>query len=304
MDTDNKTTVINKLKDICSLKSNVPLSDYTTFKTGGNAEYFIEPDNDKEIANIMSLIKGNRYPCTVIGGGSNLLISDQGLPGIVIKISDNRSELKVEDGLIYASAFMQKEKFIDEAISNGFGGVKFMAGVPGSVGGGIYMNAGTFMGCFIDVLRIIRILDTDCTIREIPVKPEDSGYRKMNVPEDSLILGGYFDLPSDDNSELLKNEIKDIVDDRWSKHPMEYPSAGSVFKNPQGHSSWKLVNDCGLKGFSIGGASVSEKHTNFIINKSGATSSDIFNLINHVRDSVFEKFGIRLETEIKILGKF
>jgi len=301
---DISNTIHGMLSPLGKVKFNVPLSEYTTFKTGGNASVFIEPACEENIPKIIGILKSENIDFFIMGGGSNLLISDEGLDCAVIKISEKDLTFKKEGDLLYASAFMDKEDFIDQAIELGYGGVKFIAGVPGTVGGGIFMNAGTYMGCFIDVLKKIRIVNSDLEIEDIQVSQNDSNYRKMNLPEGVVILGGFFDLPTCENKEALKQEIKDIIDDRWSKHPMEYPSAGSVFKNPEGHSSWKLVDDCGLKGYTIGGAAVSDKHTNFIINKNSAKSSDIYELIHHIQQAVMDKFGIVLETEIKITGKF
>jgi len=179
-----------------------------------------------------------------------------------------------------------------------------MAGIPGSVGGGIFMNAGTFMGCFVDILKKIRGVDYNGSLFEVDAGSDISGYRKMNLPDNTVITGGIFSLPENDNPGEPGKRVEEIIKDRWSKHPMDYPSAGSVFKNPEGYSSWKLINDSGLKGCSIGGAMVSEKHTNFIINTGNALSCDIYNLIRHVQDTVFKNTGVTLETEIKILGEF
>jgi UDP-N-acetylmuramate dehydrogenase len=160
------------------------------------------------------------------------------------------------------------------------------------------------MGCFSDILRKIRISDFRGNINEIEVTCESSGYRHMEIPENSIILGGIFSLPDAENPDEVRKRINDIIADRWQKHPMEFPSAGSVFKNPEGYSSWKLINDSGLKGFSVGGARVSEKHTNFIVNNSNASSSDIYRLIRHIQETVYKRFSVNLETEIRFIGEF
>jgi UDP-N-acetylmuramate dehydrogenase len=179
-----------------------------------------------------------------------------------------------------------------------------MAGIPGAVGGGIYMNAGTYMGSFSDILDSVKVLLHDGTVVNISMDRNESSYRKMDLPENSVILGGFFKLPEADDAGDLKKRIDEIISDRHTKHPMEYPSAGSVFKNPEGYSSWKLIDDAGLKGFSIGGAMVSGKHTNFIINAGGAVSSDIYRLVKHVQERVYGKSGVMLETEIRLMGEF
>ena len=297
----------NAVKEISNygkVEFNSPLSLCTTFKSGGNADILIEPYSEDGLSSIMPVLTGEGIPFHIIGGGSNLLISDKGLRGAVVKVSGLDNSFKISGEYIYAGAALSKEKFISEAISAGFGGVEFMAGIPGSVGGGIFMNAGTFMGCFVDILKKIRGVDYSGSVFEVDAGSDISGYRKMNLPDNTVITGGIFSLPENDNPGELVKRVEDIIKDRWSKHPMDYPSAGSVFKNPEGHSSWKLINDSGLKGCSIGGAMVSEKHTNFIINTGSALSRDIYNLIRHVQETVFRNTGVTLETEIKILGEF
>ena len=299
-----KNELIRELSRSSSVKEGPLLSDYTTFKTGGKADILIEPFDEAGVTEAISLVRSAGIPLTVIGGGSNLLISDRGLRGAVIKISAERFSPEIIEGSIYSSSFVAKERFIEFAIESGYGGVEFMAGIPGSIGGGIFMNAGTFLGSFIDIMYKIRIADFTGNVAEIDIDRNSSGYRKMSIPHDSVILGGYFSLPPAENIDALRSCIKTTVDERWIKHPMEYPSAGSVFKNPEGHSSWKLIDDCGLKGYRIGGAMISEKHTNFIINTGNATSQNIYDLIRHIQFTVYEKTGIQLDTEVRITGSF
>jgi len=295
---------IKELSQYGRIEFDSTLSLHTTFKTGGNADILITPFNEDSIAHIIHIIKNEHIPVHIIGGGSNLLISDKGLQGITIKISDSKSSFNISDGYIYASASLSKEEFISNAINSGFGGIEFMAGIPGSIGGGIFMNAGTYMGSFDSILKKIRLLNDAGSIVETDMDGLISGYRTMTIHENNIILGGYFSLPKADNIAEIKMRIDSIIKDRWEKHPMDYPSAGSVFKNPQNASSWKLINDSGLKGHRIGGAEISEKHTNFIINRGNATSSDIYNLIKYVKEEVLSKQGVRLETEIKMMGEF
>jgi len=295
---------VKEISNFGKIDFNSSLSLCTTFKTGGNADILIEPFSEDALASIMPVLTGEGIPFCIIGGGSNLLISDKGLRGAVVKVSGIETGFGLSGEYIYAGAALSKERFISEAISAGFGGVEFMAGIPGSMGGGIFMNAGTFMGCFVDILKKIRGVDYNGTVFEVDAGADISGYRKMNLPENTVITQGLFSLPEADNPDEIRTRVDDIIRDRWSKHPMDYPSAGSVFKNPEGHSSWKLINDSGLKGCRIGGAMVSEKHTNFIINTGNGQSCDIYNLIRHVQETVLENTGIHLETEIKIMGEF
>ena len=296
--------ILKKINTYAPVSTGVNLSGFTTFKTGGPAEVLVEPSDEVSLTGILNIIRSQGVPITVIGGGSNLLISDRGIEGIVLKISETTATPLLSEKYIYASSFVLKDKFIEWAVNSGYGGLEFMAGIPGTIGGGIFMNAGTFMGSFSDILVRIRISDSAGRVYEIDTDQDTSQYRKMNIPEGSVILGGYFSLPIVQDAAPVLKCMRETIDERWVKHPMEYPSAGSVFKNPPGNSSWKLIDDCGLKGFTIGGAMVSEKHTNFIINKGNALSSDIYELINFIRERVFENTGVRLETEIKIMGDF
>jgi UDP-N-acetylmuramate dehydrogenase len=297
-------SIIKELSTLGLFIEGAPMSSVTTFKTGGSADYLLEPSDETSAVSAVSLLESENIEFHVIGGGSNLLVSDSGLRGVVIRLADEHAGIHISDGLIYAASSVSKEKFISEAIEKGFGGVEFMAGIPGAMGGGIFMNAGTFMGCFSDILRKIRISDFRGNITEVQVTCESSGYRHMDIPENSIILGGFFTLPENDDPAGVRKRVDDIIADRWKKHPMEFPSAGSVFKNPEGHASWKLINDSGLKGFSVGGAMVSEKHTNFIINSGNASSSDIYRLVKHIQETVYKRFSVNLETEIRFMGEF
>lgn len=292
------------LERLGSLRSRIPLDRFTTFRTGGIADLLFEPAGEDHLCDALQLLNGEGIPCTFIGGGSNLLVSDRGIRGAVIRICRENEKPVSCDDTIYAPAWVSKEMFISFAIANSLGGVEFMAGIPGTVGGGIYMNAGTNTGCFSDILRAVKIVRPGGGIETVEADTRHSLYRNNRLPQGSAILGGYFTLPPSDSSEAVKKSVDRIISERYIKHPMDYPSAGSVFKNPEGRSSWKLINDAGLKGCRLGGAMVSEKHTNFIINTGGATSADIFNLVKHVQQAVFASTGVTLETEIRLLGDF
>ncbi len=301
----NKTASCSRnLERLGNVYSNIPLARFTTFRTGGIAEILFEPAGEAQLCEAINLLAEQEIPCTIIGGGSNLLVSDRGIKGAVIRVCREEERPLFLDSLVYAPAWISKEMLIGFAVENSLGGIEFMAGIPGTVGGGIYMNAGTNTGCFSDILREIKVMRPGAgieTLRAGSILPQ---YRKIHLPEGSVILGGYFSLPQSDSSESVKKCVEDIINERHAKHPMEYPSAGSVFKNPEGLSSWKLINDAGLKGCRWGGAMVSEKHTNFIINTGDATSEDIYNLVKHVQQTVHASTGVMLETEIRLLGEF
>ncbi|HPS58866.1 MAG TPA: UDP-N-acetylmuramate dehydrogenase [Spirochaetota bacterium] len=300
----NTKSLGRELERLGSLFINIPLDRFTTFRTGGIADMLFEPAGEEQLCDALQLLRGEGIPCTFIGGGSNLLVSDHGIRGAVIKICREDEKPVFCDDLVYAPAWVSKEMFISFAIENSLGGIEFMAGIPGTVGGGIYMNAGTNTGCFSDILRAVKIVRPGSGIETVEADSSLSLYRKNRLPEGSAIVGGFFSLPVSGNSESVKKCVEEIINERRMKHPMEYPSAGSVFRNPKGHSSWKLINDAGLKGCRYGGAMVSEKHTNFIINTGGATSSDIYKLVKRVQQAVFASTGVMLETEIRLLGDF
>lgn len=299
---------IEKIKSWGTATLQAPMYRYTSFQTGGPAELLVEPQGRDDIAAIMSYCHENNLDVTIIGGGSNLLVGDRGIPGVVVRIARDVSGAEDYDydgkNGVRASAFISKEVFINQSLNRGLGDVLFSVGIPGMVGGGLYMNAGTWMGSFADITESVEIVTPRGEMITFTINKEEATYRSMGVPSGSVVLSGNFRLPVTGDPAALMKERDDIIADRESKHPLSYPSAGSVFKNPEGHSSWKLVNDSGLKGKTMGGAQVSELHTNFIINRGGATSADIRNLIEHVQIRVAEEFGISLEAEVRMVGLF
>lgn len=301
-------TIIDALSEWGRVLENEPMRGYTTFRTGGPADVLVMPNDNRCVARIVSFTREARVPLTIIGGGSNLLVGDRGIPGIVMRLCEDTAHPAamsvLDDGIVYADAIAGKDRFIEYAISSGFGGVEFMAGIPGCVGGGIMMNAGTFMGSFADILIDVDIVDAGGAARTVKIDRSMSSYRHMDIDRGAIVTGARFQLERTDDSGGVRARVAEILADRKGKHPLDYPSAGSVFKNPKGHSSWKLIDEAGLKGARIGGAAVSTLHTNFIINADNATSRDIRALIELVRETVGNKFGIELETEVKMIGSF
>ncbi len=298
---------VSYIKTLGRVRFDEPMKEYTSFKCGGPADILIHPDEKCNIPRIILAAKDAGIPLTTIGGGSNLLVGDRGVKGIVLRISDDciiSSTIRLSGEIIYSDACIGKEDFIDFSVEAGFSGVEFMAGIPGTVGGGIMMNAGTTMGTFMGILDSIEYVDCKGRINTVKVDSEMSSYRSINIGDDVIVTGGYFKLPRSKNTEMTKKIIDEILADRKNKHPLDYPSAGSVFKNPEGSSSWQLVDEAGLKGKKIGGAMVSDLHTNFIINYNNACSIDIKRLIEFIQEEVYSKFGINLETEIRMIGEF
>ncbi|MDA3900880.1 MAG: UDP-N-acetylmuramate dehydrogenase [Spirochaetes bacterium] len=288
---------------------NEPMKNHTSFKTGGPADYLILPESENVAAKLISMLHNEKISYTVLGGCTNLVVGDEGIRGVVIKISDDRPGFNsisiIDENTIYAAAGVRKSDFIQFAADNGFTGIDFMVGIPGCIGGGIVMNAGTYMGTFSSVLKKVYYINLKGEPSSTEVDSTMGLYRHLNLEKECvLITGADFTLPQASDSATVKQAIEAIIDDRKQKHPWEFPSAGSVFKNPENEASWKLVNDCGLKGYSIGGAQVSEKHTNFIVNKGGASSAEIRALVAYIQSQVKAKYDIDLHTEIRMIGNF
>jgi UDP-N-acetylmuramate dehydrogenase len=301
-------TIVESLSRHGAVSEKAPLCRYTTYRTGGSADLLIEPRCRDDVSGIVGIAREGGVPLTVIGGASNLLVGDGGIEGIVLRLceGDGRpAEISIlADGAVYAEATASKDRFIAFAVEAGLRGIEFMAGIPGCVGGGVMMNAGTTDGSFADILSGADIVTTEGEPRSLDLDRSMFSYRHVDIGEGSIVTGARFRLDAAEDPGRVRDRIEEILAERRAKHPLEYPSAGSVFKNPQGHSSWKLINDAGLKGKSIGGASVSDLHTNFIINRGGATSRDILDLIHCIQETVLTRFGMTLETEIKMLGVF
>ncbi len=292
--------MLNKLG---AVKADEPMKNHTSFKTGGPADIVIWPKDRDSLKDILMIAEENSINTTVLGGCTNLLVGDSGIRGIVIMMNSGGMIEEKPDGSVYADSMIRKKDFLNYCIDEGYGNVEFLAGLPGCIGGGIFMNAGTTDGNFSDILESVDCLKNR-EIINIKISKEIAEYRNMALPEAVIVFGGYFKLKKSGDMTGVRNNISRIIAERKLKHPLEYPSAGSVFKNPEGHFSWKLVRDSGLSGKTIGGACVSEKHTNFIINTGNATSRDILDLINHVKERVYAEFGIVLEPEIKMIGEF
>jgi UDP-N-acetylmuramate dehydrogenase len=306
-----KTTIRPELLDRLNAAGRVlvdePMSRHTTFRTGGPADALVYARDVRALQEIVRLVKGSDQPLTVIGGGSNLLVSDRGIRGITVRMSADgvfQGNISIRnDGAVYADSTILKEDFIAFCLDHELSGMEFMAGIPGCLGGGIIMNAGTTMGNFIDIVESIDYVNSSGELKTLRLRREMAGYRRLDVEEGAIITGGCFRLARCPDIRRTREIVNGILRDRSMKHPLAFPSAGSVFKNPDGHSSWKLVDDAGLKGCRIGGAMVSELHTNFIINFDNASSSDILRLIEHVRETVHARFNITLVPEIRLIGE-
>ncbi|MCM1308475.1 MAG: UDP-N-acetylmuramate dehydrogenase [Butyrivibrio sp.] len=280
------------------------MDKHTTFKVGGRAKYFAAPTSEEQVRGLIALCKSAGVPYFIVGNGSNLLVSDSGYEGMIILIGQGMSRIKTDGCVITAQAGALLPRLAMAAAAEGLGGLEFAAGIPGSVGGGCVMNAGAYGGELKDVLTRVRALTPDGNIRDFAANELELGYRH------SIFSGGGFVVLEAE----LKLEHKDISEinalmaelaqKRRAKQPLEYPSAGSTFKRPQGFFAGKLIEEAGLKGRGAGGACVSEKHAGFIINKGGATAQDIYDTVRIVINGVKEKHGVTLEPEIRIIGEF
>lgn len=283
-----------------------PLAPYTSFKTGGPADILVTPADSCELRAIISLAKATETPYYIIGNASNMLISDEGFRGIIIMLREAHAQVTVSDegdtATVTAPAGCPLTKVAMEAARAGLTGLEFAAGIPGSLGGAVFMNAGAYGGEIKDCIISARVMDGQGEIFTLDREELDLSYRHSSVSERGLIvLEATFRLKKGDKEEILAT-ITDLNARRRAKQPIEYPSAGSTFKRPEGYFAGKLIQDAGLSGYSAGDACVSEKHCGFVINKGHATSADIMQVINDVSDRVFDAFGVRLEPEVRMLG--
>lgn len=281
-----------------------PMSKHTTFRVGGPADYFVMPQSIEEVQKIVAFCKKSEMPYYIIGNGSNLLVSDSGYRGVIIQIYKTMSEITVEGNLVKAQAGALLSKIGNIALEASLSGFEFAAGIPGTVGGAVVMNAGAYGGEMKDILVSATVLTADGAILTLYNEELELGYRTSIIAKnDYVVLEATYELqPS------VKEEIRGKMDElkvqRVTKQPLEYPSAGSTFKRPEGYFAGKLIQDAGLRGFQVGGAQVSEKHCGFVINKENATAADIIELMKQVSDRVMQEFGVRLEPEVKMLGEF
>ena len=310
----NKEDFYKKLTDKID-KSQVlrdePLANHTSFKVGGPADFVVLPRTTEEIIYIIDLCKSGDIPFYITGNGSNLLVSDKGYDGTIIKISDKFSDVSVslfseEENtyIVCAQAGISLYNLAKTIASEGLAGFEFAAGIPGTVGGAVAMNAGAYGGEVKDCIHSVTALDKDCNVITLSKEELELSYRSSIIQREGYIVLEAEFIFGTGNPDNIFEKIEELNNRRKDKQPLDYPSAGSTFKRPEGSYAGKLIMDCGLSGYSIGGAQVSEKHCGFVINKGNATASDIYNLIQHIKEDVLNKYGIILEQEVKLLGKF
>ena len=282
---------------------NEPMSAHTTFKIGGAADILITVGNLSELQTVISACKDCSMPYMILGNGSNLLVSDKGIEGAVIALDGDFKEISVESETVTAGAGAKLSRLCTVAMEHSLSGLEFAYGIPGTVGGAMYMNAGAYGGEMKDVALSVTALSPDGSVREVPAAEMALGYRtSVFKTNGDIILFAKYNLHTGDKS-AIKAQMEDIMGRRKSKQPLEYPSAGSVFKRPEGAFAGTLIEQCGLKGKTVGGAQVSEKHAGFIINVGGATCDDVMELVKVVQDTVKAETGYILEREIIRTGR-
>ncbi len=296
------------VKRLCEISGNegvlvdAPMSDYTTFRIGGPAGVLVLPSSAEEVAAVVAACREFGAEWRVMGLGSDLLISDAGLPGVTIRLAENLSSVKVEGDVLVAEAGASNEQVAQAALEAGLAGYEFASGIPGSIGGAAIMDAGAYGGEFKDVAVSLSCLTREGELVEISAEEAAWGYRRSMMSDKGMVvLSATLQLHFDDPA-AIKERMDDLGARRLEKQPLELPSAGSTFKRPEGYYAGKLIQDAGLQGLRIGGAEVSRKHAGFVVNIGGATASDVVNLIHAVQQGVFDDAGVRLEPEVRMWG--
>ena len=279
-----------------------PMSRHTTFRVGGPADFFVTPKAKEEVRDVIRICKEAGMPYYIIGNGSNLLVSDAGYRGVIVQIYKEMNEVKVEGDLVKAQAGALLSGIAAKALGAELSGFEFASGIPGTIGGACVMNAGAYGGEMKDVLESVTVLTGEGKIIELGRNELELGYRTSVIAKKGyIVLGAVLKLERGDG-EKIKTYMDELKEKRVPKQPLEYPSAGSTFKRPEGYFAGKLIEDAGLRGFQVGGAQVSEKHCGFVINRDHATAADIMELMRQVQIRVKENSGVDLEPEVKRLG--
>jgi UDP-N-acetylmuramate dehydrogenase len=292
----------NPFRRVSSIKvtTGEPLADHTSFRIGGRARFFVCVYTKTALTKVLQIIREHRLPYFIIGAGTNILVADSGFPGVVLKLGGVFKRIAWRDGLVRCGGGVLIGDLLNESFDRGYGGGEFLAGIPGTVGGAVKGNAGAFGNSIADMTVSAAVLDGNG--KEVALSRPELGfsYRSSNIKNGWMVITADLVMIRD-NRRSIKKRIDENLKRRMERHPVGY-SAGSFFKNPPGHAAGKLIEMCGLKGISVGGAVVSEKHANYIINKGGARAADVIALAGHIKKTVLKKTGIRLEEEVRLLG--
>ena len=296
--------ILSEIAGESNILKDEPMSMHTSFKIGGKADYFVTPDSISDLCETVELCRKFNVSYTVLGNGSNVLVSDKGYRGAIIQIQKNICGVRVDGEEIYAESGALLSKISSEAVRAGLEGFEFASGIPGTLGGAVIMNAGAYGGEIKDVLVKADVFKPGEGIVELTNKELALGYRTSRVKHtDWIVLGALLRLKKGDKDAIV-SKIEQLKEERNAKQPLDLPSAGSAFKRPEGHFAGKLIMDAGLRGYSIGDAAVSEKHCGFLVNKGNATASDMKKLFNEIIREVKEKFDVTLEPEVRFIGEF
>ncbi len=282
-----------------------PMSKHTTFRIGGPADLLLTPENPEQVGALCQLFREEEVPFLILGNGSNVLVGDKGIRGAVIQMGNRFAACEVSGNVLKAQAGIKLSRLAGVALEHSLTGLEFAAGIPGTFGGALFMNAGAYGGEMSQVVTDVTYLDADGIVKEASAEECDFGYRTSIFTKNPelIVLGGTVKLEEGDATQI-RATMDDFADRRVSKQPLHLPSAGSTFKRPEGHFAGKLIQDAGLMGFRIGGASVSEKHAGFVVNDQGATAEDVRNLMEAVQRRVMAEYGVMLEPEVRFLGEF
>ncbi len=296
-------------KDLCAIVGekyilrDELMSRHTTFKVGGPADFFVMPDRES-LPEVMHYCATSGAPCLVIGNGSNLLCGDGGVEGVVVEIGKRMSSIEINADSVIAEAGALLSTIAAATAQEGLTGFEFASGIPGSIGGAAVMNAGAYGGEMKDILRDVTVLERGGEVCTIPAGELDLSYRHSVIPERGWLVLAVTILLQKGRKADINAKMNELKEKRVTKQPLEYPSAGSTFKRPEGYFAGKLIEDAGLRGYTCGGAQVSEKHCGFVINKGEATAADIRSLMEQIQTTVRDKYGVELEPEVKFIGRF
>ena len=295
--------LISNIVGEANLKIDEPMKNHTSFKIGGTADIFVTPVGIKQLGEILNVCRDNEIPVLVIGNGTNLIVRDKGVRGVVVRISDNFDKYVIKNDIIEADAGILLSRLSDIALQHELSGIEFASGIPGTLGGAVAMNAGAYNREMKEVVIKTQYMDRNGIIKTIQGEQHQFGHRTSFVQKEcGIVLKSEIQLQKS-NKRKIKTLMDDLNTRRNEKQPLEMPSAGSIFKRPSGYYTGELIEKCGLKGYRIGGAEVSDKHCGFIINMGNATASDVINLIQYIMAKVKARYGIQLQTEVKIVGE-
>lgn len=300
----NKNEWIRKLGEQVEILVAEPMKNHTTFRIGGPADALALPKKPEEVAEVVRFCHEHAQSYYVLGNGSNLLVSDEGYRGLVLQLYRNFNDIQVNGETITVQSGAMLAAVARTAYQTGLTGLEFASGIPGTIGGAVVMNAGAYGGEMKNVLKEVTVLTKEGEVLVIPAKALELGYRTSVIPKNGwIVLGAVLQLKKGDQEQILAR-MEELKEQRITKQPLDLPSAGSTFKRPEGYFAGKLIMDAGLRGFTVGGAQVSEKHCGFVVNRGNATAADVWKLICEVKRRVKEMTGVELEPEVKLLGDF